>query len=121
MARYGDSITLSFPPFTKAVKWLIIINTAIFFAMMLAQVTARSAAEVIGFYGALTPFMVVHGYIYQLVTYAFLHGGVMHILGNMLVLWMFGAQIEQDLGTRQFLEFYFWCMIGAALLTVGVS
>ena len=45
----------------------------------------------------------------------------MHILGNMLVLWMFGSQIEMDFGTRQFLEFYFWCMIGAALVTIGVS
>jgi membrane associated rhomboid family serine protease len=118
---FGNSMTLSFPPFTKAVKWLVIINAGIFFGLLLLQVVARPVANEISIYGALIPAAVLHGYVYQVVTYAFLHGSIMHILGNMLVLWMFGSQIEMDFGTRQFLEFYFWCMIGAALTTIGVS
>ena len=123
MAR-GSSISLSLPPFTKAVKWLIIINSAIYFGLLiLALASPRAAGEIQG-YGSLIPYFVVHGYglfLYQLVTYAFLHGSIMHILGNMFVLWMFGSQIEMDFGTRQFLEFYFWCVIGAALITVAVA
>jgi membrane associated rhomboid family serine protease len=117
-------MTLSLPPFTKAVKWLILINSAIFFGLLLLGLASKPAADAIELYGSLMPYAVVqlHGkYIYQLVTYAFLHGGIMHILGNMFVLWMFGSQIEMDFGTRQFLEFYFWCVIGAALITVAVS
>ena len=44
-------------------------------------------------------------HIWQLVTYSFLHGGVMHILFNMLSLWLFGATLEQTWGYRKFLEF----------------
>jgi hypothetical protein len=39
----------------------------------------------------------------------------------MLTLWMFGSQEEQDWGSRKFLEFYFFCVIGAALVTVAVA
>ncbi len=114
-------MTLSLPPFTKAVKWLIIINTAIYFGLLILGLASHQAAESITVFGALIPAAVVHGYVYQLVSYAFLHGSIMHILGNMFVLWMFGSQIEMDFGFRQFLEFYFWCVIGAALITIAVA
>jgi membrane associated rhomboid family serine protease len=64
---------------------------------------------------------VAHGEIWQLVTYAFLHAGLLHLLFNMLALWMFGAQLEMDWGYSLFMQFYFFCVIGAALVTVAVS
>jgi membrane associated rhomboid family serine protease len=116
-------MTLSLPPFTKAVKWLIIINTAIYFGLLLLRLGAADLANTIEFWGSLIPAKVMHGFIYQLVTYAFLHDphSITHILFNMLVLWMFGSQIEMDFGTRQFVEFYLWCVVGAALVTIAVS
>ena len=51
----------------------------------------------------------------------FLHGGVFHIVFNMLALWMFGAELERTWGTRYFLKFYFVTGIGAAVLTVLFS
>jgi membrane associated rhomboid family serine protease len=39
----------------------------------------------------------------------------------MLTLWMFGSQEEQDWGSRRFIEFYLFCVVGAALVTIGVS
>ncbi len=121
--RYGGGYTmsLSFPPFTPAVKWLIIANVAVFF---LVRVVGIAVPEIGGFVRAvfaLVPALVAHGYVWQLFTYAFLHGGIGHILINMLMLWMFGAQLELDWGRKQFLEFYFFCVIGAALVTVAVS
>ena len=50
-------------------------------------------------------------------TYAFLHAGLFHILFNMLALWMFGAQLEMDWGYSLFMQFYFFCVIGAAITT----
>lgn len=122
MAR-GSSMTLSLPPFTKAVKWLIIINTAIYFGLLLLRLGAAQLANDIQVVGSLIPVWVLHGHLYQLVTYAFLHDphSISHILFNMLVLWMFGSQIEMDFGTRQFVEFYLWCVVGAALVTIAVS
>ncbi len=54
-------------------------------------------------------------------TYAFLHANLWHILFNMLALWMFGAQLETDWGYSLFLQFYFFCTVGAALTTIAVA
>ena len=51
----------------------------------------------------------------------FLHGGLFHILFNMLALWMFGAELERTWGTRYFLQFYFIVGVGAAGVTLLVS
>ena len=60
-----------------------------------------------------------HLAIYQLVTYLFLHGGFWHLLFNMFTLWMFGATLERDWGTRRFLKYYFLCGIGRGHLRRG--
>jgi membrane associated rhomboid family serine protease len=105
------------PGLPTAIKWLIISNVAVF----LAEWFSPSLAAVCTQYFALTPVLVVHGYVWQLATYMFLHGGIWHILFNMLALWMFGADIEQTWGMRRFLKFYFFCGIGAGLCVVVLN
>lgn len=56
--------------------------------------------------------------IYQVVTYMFLHGGIGHLLVNMLALWMFGTELERSWGTRFFTKYYFVTGIGAAVITL---
>jgi membrane associated rhomboid family serine protease len=58
---------------------------------------------------------------WQLVTYAFLHGGITHIFFNMLALYMFGGQIERLYGPRFFLLYYFGCVVSAALVHLVVT
>ena len=60
-------------------------------------------------------------HIWQLVTYMFLHGGTAHIFTNMFALWMFGRQLEYDLGPKRFLIYYMVCGIGAGLLQLLVN
>ncbi len=55
-----------------------------------------------------------------LLTSMFLHGGWLHLLGNMLYLWVFGDNIEAALGRWKFLLFYLLAGVGAALLQVAV-
>jgi membrane associated rhomboid family serine protease len=123
MARGGPVSTFGFPPFTGGVKTLIIANVAVYLVMMLLRLTVPGMAQFADFFLYLRPVAVVHGQLWQLVTYSFMHDphSVMHLLFNMLGLWMFGAQFEMDFGTRRFYEFYFWCVIGAALTTLGVG
>lgn len=52
---------------------------------------------------------------WQLVTYAFLHGGVLHLAFNMFGLYMFGSALEQTLGTRRYVVYYFACVVAAAI------
>jgi membrane associated rhomboid family serine protease len=50
-----------------------------------------------------------------LITSAFLHGGWMHLLGNMLYLWIFGNNVEDAMGGLRFLVFYLLCAVAAAM------
>ena len=56
------------------------------------------------------------GGIETLVTSTFLHGGLMHLAGNMLFLWIFGDNLEDEMGHLRFLAFYMACGIGAGLI-----
>lgn len=53
-----------------------------------------------------------------LITSQFLHGGLMHIAGNMLFLWIFGDNLEAEMGRVKFLAFYLTCGVGASLIQV---
>ncbi len=117
----GRTLSLSLPPFTRAVKWLVITNAAVYLLLELLKAVVPGVGGELTLVLALIPAAVMHGWIFQLVTYSFVHAGVLHILFNMLGLWMFGAQLESDWGYKRFLEFYFFCVIGAALTTITVS
>jgi len=58
---------------------------------------------------------------WQLVTYSFLHGGPLHLVVNMLALYMFGSDIERVLGERRYLGYYFTCVVTAAAAQLIVS
>jgi membrane associated rhomboid family serine protease len=102
-----------------ATRALLIANVAIF---LLQQVTGDAllgsfalwplGAEAAG--GA--PFEV-----WQLVSYSFLHDGVLHLLFNMFALWMFGTDVERVVGPRRFTIFYFVCVVSAGLCQLLVS
>ncbi|MBU1982982.1 rhomboid family intramembrane serine protease, partial [bacterium] len=74
------------PRWSNVVKYLIIINAAVF---VLQEVTGLQYVFARSF--GLVPRAFFAGAVWQLVTYMFLHGGFWHILFNMFVLWMFGS------------------------------
>jgi membrane associated rhomboid family serine protease len=113
---YRSTISYSFGPgrLTPAIKALIYANVGIFIAQQIfPEITT---------YGGLLPLAVLrYGWIWQLVTYLFLHADPVHLLLNMLTLWMFGVELERLWGTQAFVRYYFVCGIGAALSTLVVS
>jgi membrane associated rhomboid family serine protease len=95
------------------VKILLIINTIVF---ILTELSGQKSSLFISF--GLVPSMVWSQLkIWQLFTYLFIHGGFFHIFFNMFVLWMFGKDLEQEWGKKDFLVFYFICGTGAGLIT----
>ena len=117
----GNTISLSLPPFTRWVKRLILIYAAIYLLMAITEVAAPLAHDWVSVYLGLIPKLVMHGMVWQLITYSFLHFQLLHLVFNALSLWMFGSQLESDWGSKRFLEFYFFCTIAAALTTVAMS
>lgn len=107
-----------FPPM---IKNLLIINVAVFF---IQKIFASIAFEgipgelILNHYFALNPLIGIDSnfQIWQLFTYQFMHGDFMHIFFNMLMLWMFGMEIENIMGSKKFLVFYLVSGLGAGLL-----
>ena len=116
------TMSLSLPPFTRAIKTLIAINAGIYLFEVLADALRLRATDsvllFIAKYLYLRPHDVVYGHVYQLVTYGFLHAGFFHLFFNMLMLWMFGSMLEIPWGSRKFWEFYLFGVVGAGLGTV---
>ncbi|ACF47278.1 MAG: rhomboid family intramembrane serine protease [Prosthecochloris sp.] len=102
-----------------AIKTLILINIGVF----LIQFSSLFGPYLMHF-GPLWPIASEGGnsfQIWQLVTYMFMHGGLAHILFNMFALWLFGAEIENYWGTKEFTAYYFVCGIGAALINLATT
>jgi membrane associated rhomboid family serine protease len=119
MSRYAPSSSISYSfgpgPLTFAVKWIIILNVVIF-------VISMFLSSSFAFYFGLIPEQVLErGWLWQLVTYMFLHAGPMHILFNMLGVWMFGVELERRWGTTFFVKYYAVAGIGGGLTFILVS
>ena len=107
--------------FPRGVKWLLIVNVAIFlFLFFLGLIDGRAAQTLVAVLGLQTTGLI-RGMIWQPFTYLFLHGGIGHIVFNMLTLWMFGADLERDWGTRRFLNYYFVCGVGAGFCDMALN
>ena len=52
------------------------------------------------------------------ISYMFVHGGLLHLLGNMLMLFVFGTAVESRMGSRNFLLYYLFCGVGAAVFSL---
>ena len=99
---------LPLPPITKA---LMLICTAVYFAEQLLE-----SSFPLGMWFALWPLDSGYFYPWQLVTYAFLHGGLEHLIFNMLGLWMFGAELERLWGHKRY-----WQLLLASTLTAALA
>lgn len=116
-----DNPTRTFPFVNIA---LIVVNVLVFFYQMTltphaykvfllanATIPARIPAYLAGHVGFQTAFD-------PMFTSMFLHGGLMHLLGNMLFLYVFGDNIEDYFGHIAYLVFYLFCGIGSGLVHV---
>ena len=101
---------------TPAVKFLLIANVAVFVVQTFNSISVNLP---LSSYFGLVPYLVLNQfYLWQLFTYQFLHGGLFHLLFNMLALCMFGADLERRWGAPFFLKYYFITVIGGAILNV---
>jgi membrane associated rhomboid family serine protease len=113
-APSGFSYSFGPGPLTPAIKILIATNVAAFLVALIVPAATLSLG--------LRPADVVERLsFWQPLTYMFLHGGIFHILFNMLALWMFGVELERMWGSRFFAKFYFVTGIGAAVTTMVLS
>jgi membrane associated rhomboid family serine protease len=111
---------LAFPPLTPAIKGLLIANVSIF--VLTALLTNFGGSNFVWDTLALTPSEVFAGRIWQPFTYMWLHSvsGTGHLLGNMLFLYLFGAQFEQETSPRRTFQTFVLAGLGGAAAAVLV-
>jgi membrane associated rhomboid family serine protease len=112
---YKDDNPTKTTPFVTLV--IIALNIAVFVMQLLSP---RDGQQIVYDYGAI-PQYILHLHSNQpipapltIFTSMFMHGGLLHIGGNMLFLWIFGNNIEDRLGHVRFIFFYLFCGIVAA-------
>ena len=108
---------------TPGVKLLVLVCTGVFLLQTLADLLlgVKATSWIDHFFG-LVPLGPIPGLrIWQPLTYIFLHGGLFHLLINMLILWMFGRDLELVWGKRRFLDYFLLCGVGAGVITIVVK
>lgn len=112
MSRRFAHEPINFNRLPGAIKALMIANVAIF---VVAQFVGPRFYDLFG----LVPVSVLRErWIWQPVTYLFIHGSIFHLIFNLFALWMFGMPAERAWGGKEFLKYYFICGLGAALATL---
>jgi membrane associated rhomboid family serine protease len=144
--REGPSFLGSFIDRGKICKWLIAINAIVFVIQFVSPAETHEVpidGQVVQHVPEpesivtkalwLDPDAVMHGQVWRLLTYSFLHAGFLHILFNMLFLWWFGNEVEDLYGPKEFLAFYLcsgvlggiafqlWAMLGIPGVCLGAS
>ncbi len=112
---------MSFPDFRGFTRSLILWNIGIYFLLLLLGVVATPVAQAIVRVGALIPLYFLHGYLWQIITYCFIHTGILGTALEMLTLWFLGSFLESNHGARWLAELFFISVIGAGLAAIGLS
>jgi membrane associated rhomboid family serine protease len=101
------------------VQFLLVLNTVIFIYQW--TLNDRQLSNFLERWSAVPAFITDGNHLYTLLTAEFLHGGWMHLGGNMLFLWVFGDNIEDVLGHAGFAVFYCLCGIAASGMQVAID
>ena len=115
----GSGVELGLPRMTPVNRAILIACCAVWVVQFLLYVGFHSTwpERVLG----LVPDAVASGWIWQPATYLFLHAPnvPMHLLLNMLVLWMFGGELERHWGGGRYLAYYLICGVGAGIFVTA--
>ena len=99
---------------------LLVIASVLAYIGQVVLFQSWSERKLFGYF-ALSPEGLAHGYIWQLLTFQFMHGGILHLLFNCLAIYMFGREVEETLGPSRFLTLYFCSGIFGGILQVGLG
>jgi len=116
---FSSQMRLGLPSITPAVKWLLIINSAVYLIGFLISGPSTTGLAFFERFFALipsSPMLILQ--LWRLITYQFLHGDFGHIFFNMLCLLFLGPSLERHWGTKKFLTFYLSCGIAGGLFYI---
>ena len=109
---------MNLSPSSRITPWVgrLIIANAVVLLLLMTVFTSPALLDVLKF----TPSQAV-GRPWTFLSYMFVHVGLLHLLANMIMLFVFGSPVESRMGSRTFLLYYLSCGLGAALFSLGLS
>lgn len=113
---------LALPPFTPAIRGIVVACAAVYGVEVVAYLASGRSAWFMDVFG-LSSWGVLHrGFLWQPFTYLWMHAlDPMHLVFNMLSLWLLGGELERQWGARRFLIYYLTCGVGAAPFIVAAD
>ena len=110
--RLFERNPLDWDTLSPTLKFLILANVGAFVLQWFV------GYPLLAIFGLVPQRLLGQGWLWQPVTYLFLHGGVWHLIFNLLAIWMFGMAVEAQWGPVEFIKYYFLTGIGAGLFNV---
>jgi len=109
---------MNLAPSNRVTPWVLrlIIANAVVLLLMRTVLTSPALAAALAFDPA-----NAWRHWWTFLSYMFVHAGLLHLLGNMLMLFVFGTAVEARMGSRNFLLYYLVCGVGAAIFALGLS
>jgi membrane associated rhomboid family serine protease len=109
---------MNLAPSNRITPWVLrlIIANAVVLLLMRTVFTSPALADALAF----SPAGALH-HPWTFLSYMFVHAGLLHLLGNMLMLYVFGTAVEARMGSRAFVLYYLLCGAGAAVFALGLS
>ena len=122
--RSTGSTTLTLPPFAGTTRKLVLVNLVAFFVLgLLSWVSPAGYARLLVTLG-LMPFAVLHGWVWQVLTYSFVNIGFLNTAFALLTLWFTATTLEESRGARWLVRLYYGAALTggvAAVLLAGVG
>src|SRR5258707_2051361 len=102
--RRDNSFQFGLPRFQGAVRHIVLLNFGIWLALMLLWVFDKPAAALLLVGGSLNPDLIKHGWVWQFLTYAFIHFDPRYLLGVLVGVYFIGSSVEVRIGPRAFVQ-----------------
>jgi membrane associated rhomboid family serine protease len=112
---------LALPPFRGVTRQLILISLVAFFVLAILSHVPGVVGPTVAVNLVLTPYLALHGRIWQFVTYSFFSSGLLNTAFALLSLWFFGSALEDERGGRWLLEYFLASAIGGGILASLLS
>src|SRR6185437_11949964 len=109
---------MNLSPSNRLTPWVgrLIIANAVVLLLLMTVFTSPALQQALRF----APGEALHR-PWTFVTYMFVHAGLLHLVLNMFMLYVFGVPVEHRLGGRTFFVYYLYCGIGAAVFSLALS
>ncbi|MBI3550164.1 MAG: rhomboid family intramembrane serine protease [Elusimicrobia bacterium] len=115
MTRTFGHSPLDYRYMPPAIRFLILSNLVAFAVCWL------NGGQMFDLFGLVPAHVVKDRWVWQPITYLFIHGSGWHLFWNLLSIWMFALPVEGQWGAKEFLKYYFICGIGAGLVSVAIQ